>query len=284
MRKWLLGVFSVAGLVLLILFLSAVFSGRLILPQYFSVGPLVVHYYGLTMAAAVALGFYLAIKRAPLYGLNANDGENILFWITIFGFIGARLYHVASSYTYYAAHPLDIIKVWNGGLSIYGAVFGGLLVLWFCKKTYKLPPTSYKLFNWLTPSLIIGQIIGRFGNMFNYEAFGYNTSLPWKMFVPQQFRPEMFEQFKFFHPWFLYEQIGLLAIFFAIARLRKLQNPHLFLWYLLLYNTLRFGLEFLRIDSTFIGSFRLNAIVSLALAIIAGAMIVFVHKDDKKVQ
>lgn len=262
-------VFSIIGT---IYFLRLVFSGRLILPQFFNLGTFTVHYYGIIMALAVSAGWLLAKKRAIRYGIDAKIADDIIFWMIFGGFLGARIYHVLSSAGYYLGHPVDAFKVWQGGLSIYGAVLGGLAVLLFLSTRYTLHAT--RLLNWLTPPLILGQIIGRFGNLFNYEAFGYPTNLPWKMFVPLGFRPEGYQSVIFFHPWFLYEQIGLLAIFFIISRIARWNKASLFIYYLLLYNTLRFGLEFLRIDSTMVGHFRLNSITSLVLAGFALAMII----------
>lgn len=262
-------------------FLQLIFSGRLILPQTFRLGPLVVHYYGLIMALAVASGFYLAIKRAPKFGLTIKQAEDILFWVIISGFLGARLYHVLSSIGYYSQHPIDVLKVWNGGLSIYGAVFGGLIAVWFFATSYKLQATS--LFDWLTPSVILGQIIGRFGNLFNYEAFGYPTNLPWKMFVPEMFRPLQYVQAAFFHPWFLYEALGnliVLILLLTLEKRRKLFPGALFFFYLLLYNSLRLALEFLRIDSTFLGAVRLNAAVSLFLVLISLGCLFYIYASE----
>jgi phosphatidylglycerol---prolipoprotein diacylglyceryl transferase len=282
MRKWLLWFFCLGTSVLLIYSLTEVFKGHIILPQTFHLGFLTVHYYGLTMAVAVAAGFYLAMVRARKYGLNLTESENLLFWLAIGGFIGARLYHVASSYFYYATHPLDVLKIWNGGLSIYGAIIGGLIALIICKKLYKLQTTNYNLLDWLAPSLVLGQIIGRFGNLFNYEAFGYPTNLPWKMFVPSQFRPQIFQAYNFFHPFFLYEILGNLVILFLLLKSIRPKNPgSLFFSYLLLYNLLRFALEFLRIDSTFIGQFRLNAIASLLLVLVAAIGLILIRKNAK---
>ncbi len=271
MRKWLLWFFCLGLGIFLIFCLSEIFSGNWVLPQSFSIGPLTIHYYGLTMALAVAGGFFVAVRRAKKYGLNDASAENILFWIAIGGFIGARLYHVASSYEYYAAHPADILKVWNGGLSIYGAMLGGFLTLWIYKRVISYQLSIINYLDWLTPSLILGQIIGRFGNLFNYEAYGYPTNLPWKMFVPLQFRPEPYLNNNFFHPFFLYEILGNLVILIIIFSLEKLKVGRLFLWYLLLYNTLRFALEFLRTDSVFIGAIRQNAVVSLILVVVSAA-------------
>lgn len=269
-------------LVLFVYFLKEVFSGSLILPQTFPMGPLVIHYYGIIMAAAVGAAFYFAVKRAGKFGIDEASAEDLLFWLIVGGFIGARLYHVLSDIGYYYLHPVNILKVWNGGLSIYGAVLGGLLTLWIYKKFFNLQSSIFNFLDWLTPSLIVGQVIGRFGNFFNYEAFGYPTSLPWKMFVPAQFRPAQFQTFSFFHPFFLYEVLGNLIILFFLLKIIKPKHPAgLFFSYLLLYNSLRFCLEFLRIDSTFINGFRLNAVVSLFLVFVSIVGLFYIRNYDK---
>lgn len=295
-------VISVIGLSI---FLSLVFRGRLILPQTFRLGWINIHYYGIIIALAVACGYYLAEKRREEFGITYAVAQNLLFWIIVGSFLGARLYHVLSSIDYYRAYAIEIFKVWNGGLSIYGAILGGLITV----VIYQLAGNDHDrplwrmtaILDWLTPSLILGQIIGRLGNLFNYEAFGYPTNLPWKMFVPVEFRPVEYQTFAFFHPWFLYEQMGLLIILMIIGQFRKRRFPllfgwsktglrgqekkvtapdsdtegggRLFLWYLLLYNVLRFGLEFLRIDSVMVGPLRLNVITSFLIALIAAVVI-----------
>jgi phosphatidylglycerol:prolipoprotein diacylglycerol transferase len=261
----------------LVIFLSQVFSGAIILPQFIQFGPITIRYYGLFIALAVAGGFYLAIKRAERFGLTKRQAEDILFYTIIGGFVGARLYHVLSSWQFYLNHPIDILKVWNGGLSIYGVVFGSIITLLVLQKGYPFLQkrvTLLETLNWLTPSLIVGQIIGRFGNLFNYELYGYPTNLPWKMFVPEMFRKSEFSGQSFFHPLFLYEQLGLLIILWIIGKIGKSEHREsLFFWYLLLYNILRFALEFLRIDSVFWGGFRVNAAVSLILVCISACVI-----------
>jgi len=259
-------------LIVLVYSLSRVFSGAWILPQSFSVGALTIHYYGIFMASAVAAGYLLAIKRAKNFGIQADQADVIIFWLVIGGFVGARLYHVLSSIEYYSHHAIDIFKVWNGGLSIYGAVLSGLVCVLLFAKSYKLK--ALYLLDWLTPSLVLGQIIGRFGNFFNYELYGYPTHLPWKMFVPVQFRGIAYQNNAFFHPLFLYEAIGNAIILFILLKVLKKPLPGaLFLWYVLLYNVLRFFLEFLRIQSTIAFGLRINAYVSLVLAIAAVALL-----------
>jgi phosphatidylglycerol:prolipoprotein diacylglycerol transferase len=280
----------------LIYFFSQVFSGSIILPQSFSFGPLTLRYYGLFMAFGVAAGFYLAVKRADRFGLTSKEAEDILFWVIVGGFIGSRLYHVLSAWMFYYQHPFDILKVWNGGLSIYGAVLGGVVSLIILNKVTGSKLSVMNLLNWLTPSLVIGQIVGRFGNFFNYELFGYPSNLPWKMFVPERFRPELYFKSEYFHPLFLYEQIGLIGVFLVLRYIQKqahssafggrmsfwgLYQQSLFLWYVLLYNILRIPLEFLRIESVFIGSVRQNALVSFILFIIS-AVYIFKHAGSKE--
>ena len=155
--------------------------------------------------------------------------------------------------------------VWHGGLSVIGAGLGGLLtlcviVMW---KGYGKVPT---FLDWLAPSMALGQVIGRFADLFNYELFGYPTNLPWKMFVPADFRPTAYLSAGYFHPLFLYEALGSAFILFLLLWKTKQQGNEkgrVFFTYLMLYGTLRFFLEFLRIDSVFIGGLRLNALVSL---------------------
>lgn len=291
-NKYLMGLLFIA---VLAYFLSRVFLGYLILPQVFIIGPIEIHYYGLTMALAVGMGFYLAIKRASAFGIGRSSAEDLLFWVIVGGFIGARFYHVLSSFQYYFQSPIEILKVWNGGLSIYGALLGGLFVIWFfADKILHLKSYILNLLDWLTPSLLLGQIIGRFGNLFNYEAFGYPTNLPWKMFVPGQFRPEIFATASYFHPFFLYEALGNILILSLLLYLTgfwtgQTAKAHIFIKagtlffsYVLLYNSLRFCLEFFRIDSTFIGVFRLNAVISLALVLLAtGGLFALNYKCSK---
>ncbi|HVY68196.1 MAG TPA: prolipoprotein diacylglyceryl transferase [Patescibacteria group bacterium] len=252
------------------------------MPQYFSIGPLRVHYYGLTMALAVAAGFFISLRRAPAFGLPAALAEDLLLYLAIGGFLGARLYHVLSDWPYYFQHPLSALAVWHGGLSIYGAVLGGAATLLLFKKIRRLRVPALKLLDWLAPALLAGQIIGRLGNLFNYEAFGYPTGLPWKMFVPPQFRPPAFAGSEFFHPFFLYEMLGNLIIFFVLKKMETArQRPAgaLFFFYLLLYNLLRCALEFLRTDSTFLpGGLRLNVLASLLLATAAALAIFYLYR------
>lgn len=276
----LLKIVVIVCLVVGLLFvLSRVFQGAWVLTQSFSLGPLTVHYYGITMALAIGAGWWLALQRASRFGITTVQADFLLQWLVFGGFVGARLYHVASSWQYYWQHPLDVFKVWHGGLSIFGALLGGFLVLIFYtialfRKNHGsgFYGTLLHMTDWLAASVVLGQIIGRFGNFFNYEAFGYQTNVPWKMYVPIQFRPEQLAQSGFFHPLFLYEALGNLLVLWVLlllSRRKNLPTGSLFFLYLFLYNTLRFVIEFWRVDSTFIWGFvRLNSLSSGLLCLV----------------
>lgn len=265
-----------------------VFSGNWILPQDFYLGPLKIRYYGLCMALAVLAGYLLARSRAQTFGLALTQADDIVFWSIVGGFIGARLYHVASSFPYYVQQPVDILKVWNGGLSIYGALIGGFIAVVVCIKVLRIPFSILRVADWLTPSLLLGQIIGRFGNFFNYELYGYPTQLVWKMFVPSQFRYNGFEQFSFFHPLFLYEAVINAIFLFFLLKLEKKKKIFtvpgaLFFSYVFLYNIARFCLEFLRIDSTIYHTIRINAVVSAVLVCASLAAFIVIRKAHDQI-
>lgn len=245
--------------------LGPIFSGRIILPQSFVFAGLKIHLYGAIISLAVLSGYWLAMKRRNRYGVKKDDAESLIIIALVVGFVGARLYHVVSEFTFYLQHPIQIFEIWKGGLSIYGAALGGILAVYFFVKFYK-KYSFLQILDWLTPSVVLGQIIGRFGNFANYELYGTPTKLFWKMFIPVQFRVPPYELNQFFHPLFLYEIAGSLVILVLLLRLR-LKTGYLFLLWLFLYNILRFFLEQLRVESVIYGNIRVNALVSLVLVL-----------------
>lgn len=280
MNKILKYILIAAGVFLAYL-LYIIFQGRLVAPQTIHIGSFPIRYFGIVLALAVFAAFTLAINRPQIYRVPKDKAEDIIFWTIVGGFIGARVYHVFSSLPYYLQNPGHIIMVWHGGLSIIGSLLGGLVTLYF--KAGRSSKIFLTYLDWLAPSVVLGQIIGRFADMFNYELFGYPTSLPWKMFVPERFRPEIFVSSSFFHPLFLYESLGNALILWILLKKIKPANPgKAFFAYLMSYGILRFILEFLRIDSIFLGSLRLNAIVSLLFVLASLAYFYFSNKPDEE--
>jgi prolipoprotein diacylglyceryl transferase len=164
-----------------------------------------VYWYGVMVTLGIGLGWWLARRRAKLFGLTKEVVDSAWLWMFGPAVVGARLYHVISAWQYYWVNPKQIVEVNNGGLGIIGAILGGILGLAvFAKvKGVKL----LKLTDLLAPSLALAQAVGRWGNWFNQEAYGLPTSLPWGMFVRPENRLPGFEGFNYFHPWMVYESL-----------------------------------------------------------------------------
>ncbi|HTW96598.1 MAG TPA: prolipoprotein diacylglyceryl transferase [Candidatus Methylomirabilis sp.] len=256
-------------------------------PILVSFGPLRVYWYGLFVVLGVLAALTVSLKLAKRLGFSPNKLFDLSFWMIIAGIIGARLYHVALEWPYYAAHPANIVKVWQGGLAIHGALLGGFLALGFF--IWKEKINFWQLAAIFAPGIALGQAIGRWGNYFNQELFGKPTNLPWGIPIEIINRPAQYLSAEFFHPTFLYESLGDLAIFFILLwlvfRLLKKNSANykiIFLTYLILYSLLRFSLEFLRLDATaYVFGFRWPQIFSALIFIISIALLFLPNKKGK---
>lgn len=246
-------------------------------PDIVSIGPITLRWYGLLIATAVLLGVMLSQALAKKKGIDPEKIGDMVLWLVFPAIICARLYYVLFEWESYATRPGDIIAIWKGGIAIHGAIIGGTLATWFFARANRL--SFWQLSDVITPSLILGQAIGRWGNFFNSEAFGAPTDLPWKLFIPPANRPVGYETFDFFHPTFLYESLWnigvlalLLAIFFwGLRHPQKFRAGTLFLVYMIAYSTGRLWIEGLRTDSLMIGPLRIAQIVSL-IGILVGCL------------
>jgi phosphatidylglycerol:prolipoprotein diacylglycerol transferase len=231
----------------------------------FQLGPLTVRWYGILMATAIALGFWLAHREARAERLPADDILNAAQWAVIAGLVGARLYEVVFNWDYYGRFPAKIIAVWEGGLAIHGALIAGPLVgIWLARR-WRLP--ILRSLDVAAPSIAVGQAIGRWGNFFNEEAFGRPTDLPWKLYISPPHRPPEFARDEYFHPTFLYESLWDLGVFLVLVfvlRPRLRERPGaLFFSYVGLYSIGRFLIEALRLDSFWLLGLRVPQIASV---------------------
>jgi phosphatidylglycerol:prolipoprotein diacylglycerol transferase len=231
-------------------------------PIAFRIGPLNFYWYGLLMVLAIFLGggsFFWLNKTYKI--LKEEEVWNLSFYLILSGLIGARLFHLFYNFSYYWQNPLAIFKIWQGGLSIHGALVGGMLALFFYSRFKNL--SFWLLADLLAPALALGKTIGRWGNYFNQELYGWPTDLPWAIPIDYFNRVEGFLHFKYFHPTFLYESLWCFSIFLILLiihrkRIKKLREQKhsnilehsgfIFLLYLVLYSFGRFLIEFLRID------------------------------------
>lgn len=249
------------------------------------IGPLSIRWYGILMATAIGIGFWLAHREAEAEKLPADDILRVAQWAVIAGLVGARLYEVAFNWDYYGAHPTKIIAVWEGGLAIHGGlILGSLVGVWLARR-WRVP--ILPSLDVAAPSVAIGQAIGRWGNFFNEEAFGRPTDLPWKLYISPAHRPPEFASYNYFHPTFLYESLWDLAVFLLLVlwlrpRLREWPGA-LFFCYVGLYSVGRFAIESLRLDSFWVDGFRVPQLASVAGVLIAIAGIALASRRDRGV-
>jgi phosphatidylglycerol:prolipoprotein diacylglycerol transferase len=275
MKKYLAVVGGIAAATVFIYFiLFPVFTGKIELSPTFHIGNFQFRYYGLIMGLAILSAYLVGRLNAWRFGLGEKEIDRFAFYAIIVAVISARLYFVVFEWDYYSQHLDEIWQIWLGGLSIFGALLGGLLFTYFYsrKKAYSI----WQLLDLTAVVLPLGQVIGRFGNFFNYEAYGRATQLPWKMYVPEQYRYSELMTTQFYHPTFMYEVIANLIIFVALYSLRgKLKSGNLALIYLAAYGLLRFFIEPLRLDAQLFGVLRVNQIMAIVIFFIASAALVY---------
>jgi phosphatidylglycerol---prolipoprotein diacylglyceryl transferase len=242
----------------------------------FSLGNFEIRWYGVILALAILVSYYVARKQAWKFGIGTKAVDDYSFWVTIVGILGARVYHVLFSLNYYSKNLSEIYKIWHGGLSIYGAVLAGIVFTYFYAK--KKAYTFWQIFDLIALSLPLGQAIGRFGNFVNQEAFGTPTNLPWKIYIEPQHRPVQFVNESYFHPTFLYEALFDVLVFFILYKLIGKTKPGMIgLLYLIIYSLGRFFIEGIRVDSFFIGGFRADQVVAFLIIVFAGTLALRKH-------
>jgi phosphatidylglycerol---prolipoprotein diacylglyceryl transferase len=244
----------------------------------FEVGPITVRWYGILMATAILVGFWLAHRRAVEEDLPADDLLRAAQWAVVAGLIGARLYEVAFNWDYYGRYPSKIIAVWEGGLAMHGGLIAGPLIGVLLAWRLRLP--ILRSLDVIAPSMVLGQAIGRWGNFFNEEAFGRPNDLPWKLYISPAHRPPEFRNQEFFHPTFLYESLWDLLVFVVLVwwvRPRVRRHPGaIFFSYIGLYSVGRYFIESLRLDSFWVGSLRVPQLASVAGVLVAVAGLLWV--------
>src|SRR3989344_1066842 len=188
------------------------------------IGFLTIHLYGLIIAVSIYAGYLLAKRRFSAYRIPRKIFDDpILLLPLVLAIVGARLYHVLDYWLVYSQRPIEIFYITSGGLGIWGAIAGAVLGFWFVAKVRNLNFLS--TLDLASPSLLLGQAIGRIGNYVNQEGFGPPTSLPWGVYINPDRRPAIYSQYNFFHPTFFYEAFIDLIFFVLIlslaSRLKK---------------------------------------------------------------
>jgi phosphatidylglycerol---prolipoprotein diacylglyceryl transferase len=236
-------------------------------------GPLSIHFYGLTLLVAIAAAVGITGLRWTRRGGDWDLIFRVAVWGVAFGIVGARLYHVATSWNELPDAWWGPFAIWKGGLGVWGGIGLGCIVGAIVAKRSGV--SVAKLADCVAPGLLVAQGIGRFGNWWNQELFGRPTDLPWGLEIDPANRPINYVDQATFHPTFLYEALWCFAaagLLLLVERRFKgrIRPGGLFALYVLVYSIGRFWIEMLRIDPSHeIGGIRLNVFVAGAAIVIS---------------
>jgi phosphatidylglycerol---prolipoprotein diacylglyceryl transferase len=243
-------------------------------------GPVPLRAYALCIVAGIFAGYWLGRKRWVARGGDPEVITDIVMWAVPFGLVGSRIYHVITDYELYfgdGRDPLDALKIWHGGLGIWGGVAFGALGGWLACRRHKA--SFLAVADVLAPGIVLAQAIGRWGNYFNQELFGKPTTLPWGLEIDPDRRPEGYTQFATFHPTFLYEFfwcLGVMALVLLADRRFKLGHGRAFALYVAGYTAGRIWIETLRIDTVnHVAGLRLNVWTSIVLFVLAVGFFIY---------
>ena len=263
----------------------------------FTVFGIEIAYYGVIIALGMLAGALVAYREAKKTGQKVDDYIDFTLYTLIAAIIGARIYYVIFEWDYYSAHPLEIFNLRAGGLAIYGGVLASALTLFIFTKVKKLK--FWLMADTAVQGLIIGQIIGRWGNFFNREAFGGYTDSLFAMQLPvseaKGITQELIEHlvtidgvsYVQVHPTFLYEGTWNLLLFIGIClyKRHKKFDGEIFAIYLMGYGVGRFIIEGLRTDQLVIkalGGIAASQVLSIILIVLAVAFVIYNRVQLKK--
>lgn len=256
------------------------------------IGPLTVHFYALCIIAGIAFAIWLGDRRLSNYGNSADiDLTGVVSEVAVIavpaGIIGGRLYHVVTTPELYfgsSGDLLAILKIWQGGLGIWGAIALGVLGALFAYRRIgkeRALPSFKVLLDALAPGILLAQAVGRFGNWFNAELFGRPLDSWWALEIPYQARPRGYGLFETFHPTFLYEAICTTLLALLLMKFgKKLRDGSTFYLYIAGYSVARFFIEGVRIDTAqIVLGLRLNQWTSISILILG--LVLFYRNQGK---
>ena len=247
-------------------------------------GPLKIYWYSIMILIGVIIGCYIVIKESKRFNISKNQISDMLFYTMIFGIIGARLYYVIFELKYYINNPIDIIKVWEGGLAIHGGIIGGIVYLIYYTKKNKLD--ILLITDICAPGLLIGQAIGRWGNFFNKEAHGPITTIEYlrNLHLPRFIIDGMKINNNYYIPTFFYESlwciIGLIIIILT-RKLKKIRIGQITGFYLIWYGIGRYIIEGFRTDSLMLNTIKQAQLISIIMIII-GFILIIISRTKQK--
>ena len=251
-----------------------------------NLGPFPIRAYAFAIIIGIVVAVWIGNRRYIARGGAPGTITDLAVWAVPFGIVGGRLYHVITDNQLYfgpgGSGFAGAIKIWDGGLGIWGAIAMGSLGAWIGakRKGIALLPVA----DAIAPGVAVAQAIGRLGNYFNQELFGSPTNLPWGLEIDAAHRPAGYAEFANFHPTFLYEalwMLGVAALLVWADKRYNLGHGRVFALYIVLYCVGRFWIEALRIDSAHhILGMRLNNWTALLVGL--GGLIWFIQSARHK--
>ena len=250
-----------------------------------------IYWYGVIIGSGVLIALALAVQEAKRTQQNPENYVDIALFGVIFSVIGARLYYVIFSWKFYVNEPLKIFALREGGLAIYGGIIAGIITVIVYTKIKNL--NFWLVADTAAPSLLLGQIIGRWGNFFNREAFvGYTDNIFAMRYLKEQVHniaPSVLEkvvivngvEYIQVHPTFLYESMWNMGVFVLLFILKKKKkfDGEIFGLYLLGYACGRVWIEGLRTDQLKIANIAVSQLLSALL--IVGAVVLLWYRNNK---
>ena len=242
-------------------------------PDLISIGPFTIHTYGFFVAVGFAVGILTAVKVGKTQGVPSQQVMDMAFVMIVWAIIGSRLFYVIINFSYYKTHPLDIIKIWQGGLVFSGGLVATAAAMWWYLRRHRL--AFWSTGDLWAPSLALGQAIGRFGCLMAGCCYGRPTGSSWGvMFThPQSLAPLNIP----LYPTQMFEAVSGFAVFLALIFLhgKKKFEGQVFLWYLILHSTARLFVERFRGDERgLIPGTEMSATQLLATLILVGSVVV----------
>ena len=254
-------------------------------PIFIKIGSVSIYWYSIFILLAILIGCSIILLESKKHKLSKEFMENLFFYTLIFGLIGARIYYVIFEYKQYINNPIDIFKVWEGGLAIHGGIIAGLIAIIIMTKKHKIP--TLKITDMAVLGVIIGQAIGRWGNFFNGEAYGPQVALETlqNIHIPQFIIDGMHIGGVYYHPTFLYESLWNIIGFIILMILKnnkKIKIGQLTGFYFIWYSVGRFFIEGLRQDSLMLfGIIKQAQLISIVLIVLGIVLMIKSRKNQK---